>query len=113
MTRLAASGHCEPAWPAQCAEAILEGIPGADSRQLMVVEPGPPHPRLIQFEPEGPDQVQVGPYIRAQANDVARVGRDFRLVQDDMKHGLDLGLLCGGAQDTRIARARDRDDPLH
>lgn len=113
MTRLAASGNCKPSWPAQGTQAVLKGIPSVDSRQLMVVEPGPPHPRLIQFEPEGPDQVQVGPCIRAQANDVARVGRDFRLVQDDMEHGRDLGRLCGSAQDTRIARARDRDDPLH
>ena len=46
------------------------------------------HPRLgrIQRKPKRLDQVQIGTGIGAQADDIARVGRDFGLVQNYGKH---------------------------
>ncbi len=53
--------------------------------ELVVIEPGAPHAGIVEREAERFDQMQLGAGIGAQANDVAGVGRDFRLDQDDMK----------------------------
>jgi hypothetical protein len=37
------------------------------------------------------DQMQLSPGIGAQADDVAGIGRDFRLVEDDGEHGWGAG----------------------
>jgi dihydroorotate dehydrogenase (NAD+) catalytic subunit len=57
-----------------------------DRRQFPVIEPGPAHPRLIQLEAERVDKVQRRPDICAQADDIAGIRRNFRLIEDQVEH---------------------------
>jgi hypothetical protein len=59
----------------------------AEHRQVRVVEPGPTQLPLLEIEPERLDQVQAGAGVRAHPDDIAGIGRDFRAVQNHLKHG--------------------------
>jgi hypothetical protein len=54
----------------------------------MVIQSGSFQPGVIEREPQWADQVQAAAGVGAQADDVARVGRYFRLVKNDVKHGV-------------------------
>ena len=66
---------------------VREGRVFSQIGKFPVVEAGPPQALVIDVEGEGVDQVELRAGIGAQANDVARVGRNFGLVEHDMKHG--------------------------
>jgi hypothetical protein len=53
---------------------------------FVVIETGAAHLGVVEREAERFDQVQLRPRVRAQADDVARVGRDFGFDQYDVKH---------------------------
>ena len=71
----------------QRGEALIEPLVYAHFGQFGVVEARPPQLAAPKAEPERFDQVQPRAGIRAQADDVAGVGRNLRLVEDDLKHG--------------------------
>src|SRR5271169_936858 len=50
---------------------------------LVVVESGAPQFAVAEAKPQRLDQVQLGAGVGREADDVAGVGRDFRLHQDD------------------------------
>ena len=53
---------------------------------LVVVQPGALELLVLQGEAQRRDQVQPRPGVGAQADDVAGVGRNFGLEQDDVEH---------------------------
>ena len=57
-----------------------------DVGEFVVIQPGPSQARVVQFEPQRTHQVQARAGIGAQADDIARVGRDLGLVEDDVQH---------------------------
>ena len=59
----------------------------AHRREIGVVEAGAAHVLALELEPERSHQMQRAARIGAQADDVARVGRNFRSEQDDVEHG--------------------------
>ena len=59
----------------------------ADARPFVVVEAGTPQARLVKLESEGPNEVQRAAGIGAEPYNVAGVGGDFRLIEDDVEHG--------------------------
>lgn len=58
-----------------------------ERRILVVVQPGATQAFVIQFETQRLDQVQLAAGVGAQADDVAGIGWDFGLEQDDVEHG--------------------------
>ncbi len=52
----------------------------------MVIQAGTAQALVVQFEPQGLDQVQLAATIGAEPDNVARIGWNFRLKQDDVKH---------------------------
>src|SRR5690606_3919742 len=53
---------------------------------FVVVQPCPLQLLVVQFEPQGPHQMQACAGIGSQAYYVARVGRDFGRYKNDVKH---------------------------
>src|SRR4029079_7182815 len=58
----------------------------ADFGELVVVEPSPAQRGVVEVETERFDQVQTRAGVGAEPDDVAGVGRNFRLKKDDMEH---------------------------
>ena len=58
----------------------------AHARHLVIVEPGAPHLRVTEIEPERMHEMQRRAGIRAQPNQIARVRRNLRPKQDHVKH---------------------------
>ena len=54
--------------------------------ELVVVEPGAAQVLVAEFEAEWFDEVELGAGVGAQADGVAGIGRNFRLVEDDGDH---------------------------
>ena len=54
---------------------------------LMVVQARAAHARIVQLEPQRPHQMQLRAGIGAQADGVARVGRNLGADEDDVEHG--------------------------
>jgi hypothetical protein len=75
----------------------LEVRPALHVGKLVVVEPGPLHPLVIPLEPQRLYQVQPIAGVGAEADDVAGVGRNFRLVEHDVEHDGVLGWCETGA----------------
>ena len=72
---------------------ILAGVEAGDEVIMhphigvfVVIQSGAAQLFVIQIKAERADQVQLRPAVGAQADDVAGVGRDFRLVKDYVKH---------------------------
>lgn len=63
-------------------EAVILLHPG----QLVIIEPGAARRGTVQLEAERMDQVQCYAGIGRQTNDIARVRRDLRFIEDDVKH---------------------------
>jgi hypothetical protein len=59
---------------------------GSHLGKFTVVEARAAQPRLVKLETEWLHEVQVDAGIRAQANDIACVGRNLGLVQDQAEH---------------------------
>ena len=55
--------------------------------ELVVIQPGAFYASIVPGKSQGIDEVQSGTGIGAQANYVARVGRNLGTVQDDVEHG--------------------------
>jgi hypothetical protein len=53
---------------------------------LPVVEAGPPEPGIIEIEPERSYQMQTIPGIDAQPHEIPGIGRDLRLMENDVEH---------------------------
>ena len=54
---------------------------------FVIIEPRSPHLLVLHRETQGFNQVEFRACVGGQTNDIARVGRDFRLVEDNLKHG--------------------------
>ena len=54
--------------------------------QRMIIKPGPTTGFLIHLKADRMDQMQAGTCICAEPDDIAGVGRDLRVEQDDVKH---------------------------
>lgn len=59
----------------------------ANRGPLAIVETGAPQARLVELEPERPDEVQGAAGVGAKPYNVAGVRGDFRLKEDDVEHG--------------------------
>ena len=68
---------------------------------FMVVQPGAAQLGIFHGKAQRLDQVQVAPCIGGQANDIAGVGRNLRLIQHDMKHGCQVYALMRSRRQTR------------
>ena len=84
----AAGGNAEQA--ARCngaAEGVQMGV-HRDIGEFVIVEAGAAQARVVELEAQRFDEMQPRAGVGAQANDVARVGRDLRLEEDDVeRHG--------------------------
>ena len=59
----------------------------ADSGPLVIVETGPFQTAIRPLETKWSDQVKMGAGVSTQANDIARIRRNFRLEQNDVEQG--------------------------
>lgn len=76
-------GH---AWMTERVKAVLQRIVFAQLSVFVVIETRAAQLPVIEFETEWFNKMQGRPGIRAKAYDISRVGRNFRLEQDQMKH---------------------------
>lgn len=53
---------------------------------FVVIQPGASQMPVAQIESQRLDQMQLCASIGAEADDVAGIGRDFWLVENDMEH---------------------------
>lgn len=67
----------------------LKGIPEPHVEMLPVIQPRPAQQFVLKGKAQRFDQVQAGPGAQAEPADVAGIGRNLRLNQDDVKHGGD------------------------
>jgi hypothetical protein len=84
--RAAAGAQREDARLAERRQRLLQRRVHLYVCELPVIEAGPAQARFVERKPQRLHQVQVHARVRAQANDVASVGRNFRLVQDQADH---------------------------
>ena len=54
---------------------------------LVVIQPGPAQRLVVEIEAERLDEMQFGAGVGAQTNDIAGIGRNFGLIEDDGEHG--------------------------
>jgi dihydroorotate dehydrogenase (NAD+) catalytic subunit len=55
-------------------------------RHLAIVEPGAPDPGLVELEAERMHEVQGGADVGAEPDDIPRVRRNLRLIEDQVEH---------------------------
>ncbi len=60
-----------------------------DAGEFVVIQPGAPQAAVIQRETQRLNQVKPHTGVGAQADDIAGVGGDLRLVEDDFQHSGD------------------------
>ena len=58
----------------------------ADPGVFVVIQPGPAQGLVLEAETQGFHQVEFGAGIGAETDDVAGIGGDFRLEQNDGEH---------------------------
>ena len=56
--------------------------------KLVVIQPCPLEPSIIQLKAQGMDQMESGPGIGAEPDNIAGIRRNLRLYQNDIKHPL-------------------------
>ena len=77
--------------------ALQKGLPAGVYLQrgvFVVVQPGAAQLLVVQAKTQRLDQMQRAAGIGRQTDDVAGIGRNFRLVQQDIEHG---GMASAGA----------------
>ena len=79
-TCAALGGQRENAAAGKGGQAVGEVFMHGQAGEFVIVQPGAFHFARIERETERFDQVQIRTGIGAQPDDVARIGRDFRLV---------------------------------
>lgn len=79
--------HREEASPRECSLAIRPVGVADDARVFVIIQSGAAQMLVAQVKAQRLYQVQIAAGIGAEANDVACVGRDFGLKEDDGKHG--------------------------
>src|SRR3569832_2156304 len=87
ITRAAARGAGEQALRLHGDDEIVEALVHLHARVLVVIQSRATQARVVELEAQLTDQVQRRAGIGAEANDVAGVGRELGLIEDDMKHG--------------------------
>src|SRR5690606_1175924 len=85
VARGTARGDCKPSTPHRT-QARFERIPDSYRRELRVIHARPAHCLLADIESERTNQMEVRARIRAHADDVAGVRRNFRLEENDVEH---------------------------
>lgn len=82
----AACRHCQQPTASQC--CLTGGPVGVvnDTGVLVIIQSGPPQALVGDDKAQWFNEMQLGAGIGAQANDVAGVGGDFRLIEDDGEH---------------------------
>ncbi len=78
-------------------QKCLVARPAFHLGELVIVEPRPFHPLVIPRESQRLDQVQPIAGVGTETDDVAGIGRDFRLVEHDIEHDGILGWCEMGA----------------
>ena len=86
---LGATGHQPQGFDGRL--KISDGIMHGHISPLPVVQPGPAQFLVIQIKTQGANQVKPCSGVGAKTNDVSGVGRNFWLMEYDMKHGMDHG----------------------
>src|SRR5690606_29966048 len=71
---------------AQAVQAALQVGVALQRGEFVVIQAGPAQALVIGFEAQRLDQVQMAAAVGAQPDNVARVGWNFRLKQDDVEH---------------------------
>jgi len=64
----------------------FEPVVNVNMGVLPIVEAGPPEPGVIEIESERSYQMQTIPGIDAQSHEIPGIGRDLRLVENDVEH---------------------------
>lgn len=81
------AGKCEQSLRCDLREEILKRWIHLEIHKLAIIQPGAAHPGVINGKSQRFDQVQTRARIGAQADHIAGIGRNLRLVEDDMEHG--------------------------
>lgn len=68
-------------------QRLLQGVVHSHRLPFVVIQPRPPHAGIVELESQRPHQVQLRTGIGAQADRIARVGRDLGTNEDDVEHG--------------------------
>ena len=63
----------------------IKAIPLRDGSELVVIQPGPAQPGIVHDKTHGPNEVQMGPRIGAQADDAAGILGNLRPIEHDMQ----------------------------
>src|ERR1700754_5306392 len=69
-------------------ETGVEAVVHRYAGELVVIQSGAAQAGVVQLETKRSHQVQSRAGIGAQANDIARIGRNLRSEQDDVGHAL-------------------------
>lgn len=56
--------------------------------KFMVIETGAFEPAVIQLEGQGPDEMELHAGVGTEADDIPRVGGDFRFIEDNVEHAI-------------------------
>ena len=67
-------------------EALDQAVVHAQCRKFMIIQPGAHELPVLQREAERLDQMQLATGVGAQADDIAGIWRDFRLIENHMEH---------------------------
>ena len=68
-------------------QRLLQGVVHSHRLPFVVIQPRPPHAGIVELESQRTHQVQLRTGIGAQADRIARVGRDLGTDEDDVEHG--------------------------
>src|SRR5690606_10768218 len=81
-------GQCKAArWIApDRLQSDLQAVVYAHARPFVVIEPGTLELLVVKYKTERADKVQIRTRVGGQSYDIASIGRDFRLYQNDVKH---------------------------
>lgn len=79
-------GHGEHAAILEALRAVDPIVVHGEGGKFMIVQSGSYQLFIVQRESERLYKMQPGTRIGAETDDIAGVGRDFRLIENDVKH---------------------------
>src|SRR5690606_17673560 len=79
-------GEGKQAWLAKGLETALQVGMALERGVFVIVQTGAAQALVVQFEAQWFDQVQLATAVGAQPDNVAGIGRNFRLKEDDVEH---------------------------
>ena len=89
-------------------QAVRHGGVLGHASHLVIIQAGAAQARFVDLKAQLAYEVQPRASVGAEADGIARIGRDFGFVQQDVKHGDSLARHPPYASSTGIARANRR-----